>query len=196
MSTSTFAFGLLLCALCMAQTKENALADSETSGAEERLLFPHNFVRGYVDFEVAPSHNEVDLGVCSPQQGPLVPGVTNCAAYARYAWSGYVEIQPLGRTPLRRLFLFAAPRFFGGDNVPQLQYTASPSMILWEDTLGLGVMLPHQLEFRLTHHRTHLFGRYADKSSQFAVRPDGPYGLYTTVGVRWYFGGYGRTSAH
>jgi hypothetical protein len=157
---------------------------------------PHNFLRGYVDFEVAPPHNEPDLGMCAPHAGPLVTGVQDCAAYARYVWSGYVELQPFGRTPLKRLFLFAAPKFFAGDNVPQLKYTASASGILWEETLGAGVTLPYQLEFRLTHHRTHLLGRYNGTPNALILRPDGPYGLYTTVGVRWYFGGYGRTSAH
>ena len=32
---------------------------------EGRLLFPHNWVRGYVDFSFAPPHNEPDLGRCS-----------------------------------------------------------------------------------------------------------------------------------
>jgi hypothetical protein len=39
-------------------------------------------------------------------------------------------------------------------------------------------------------------GRYAGTANALIFRPDGPYGLYTTVGVRWYFGGYGRSSAH
>lgn len=196
MRTLTTTFALLLCAVCAAQTSENTSAGPKATAAEDRLLLPHNFVRGYVDFEVAPPHNEPDLGVCAPHSGPLLPGARNCAAYARYVWSGYVEVQPFGRTPLKRLFLFAAPRLFLGDNVPQLQYTASASGILWEQTLGAGITLPHQLELRVTHHRTHLLGRYGGTPNAIILRPDGPYGLYTTVGVRWYFGGYGRAGAH
>jgi hypothetical protein len=196
MRTIVTTFCLLLSAACAAQTTENAAAKPGGAAVEERLLFPHNSVRGFLDFEFAPPHNEPDLGLCAPHEGPLVPGVPNCAAYARYVWSGYVEIQPFGRTPLKRLFLFAAPKLFGGDNVPQLQYTASPSAILWEETLGAGISLPHRLELRLTHHRTHLLGRYGDHPNTLVARPDGPYGLYTTVGVRWYFGGYGHASSY
>ncbi len=196
MRTLAIAFVLLLCAVCAAQTGENTSASPKPAGGEGPLLLPHNFLRGYVDFEVAPPHNEPDLGLCAPHPGPLVPGVQNCAAYARYAWSGYVELQPFGRTPLKRLFLFAAPKLFGGDNVPQLQYTASASGILWEETLGAGVTLPRQFELRVTHHRNHLLGRYSGSPNALVARPDGPYGLYTTVGVRWYFGGYGPASTH
>ncbi len=196
MRTSTIVFALLLCAACAAQTTENNTTAPKSSAAEDRLLLPHNFVRGYVDFEVAPPHNEPDLGICAPPQGPLVPGVQNCAGYARYVWSGYVELQPFGRTVAKRLFLFAAPKLFLGDNVPQLKYTASASGILWEETLGAGISLPRQFELRVTHHRVHLLGRYGGKDNTLILRPDGPYGLYTTVGVRWYFGGYGPPRMH
>src|ERR1700690_1312776 len=189
----TIAFALLLCAVFAVRAAETT---TKTAGEEDRLLLPHNFVRGFVDFEGAPPHNEVDLGLCAPHIGPLVPGAVNCAAYARYVWSGYVEIQPFGRTPLKHVFVFATPKLFAGNNVPGLQYTASHSGILWEETLGAGVTLPYQLEFRVTHHRTHLMGRYGGTANSLIFRPDGPYGLYTTVGVRWYFGGYGRSGAH
>ena len=33
---------------------------------EGKTFFPHNWLRGYVDFDVAPPHNEPDLGRCSP----------------------------------------------------------------------------------------------------------------------------------
>lgn len=190
----TIAFGLLLCSVCAAQTTETTGASSKDTGAEDRLLLPHNFVRGYVDFEVAPPHNEVDLGLCEPPKSPLF--IAGCAAYARYVWSGYVELQPFGRTPLKHLFLFAAPKLFGGDNIPGVRYRASPSAILLEETLGLGATLPHQFELRLTSHRCQLLGPYTSKSTPLTFRPDGPYGLYATVGVRWYFGGYGRAGAH
>jgi len=32
--------------------------------SSSRTFFPHNWVRGYTDFSVAPSHNEPDLGRC------------------------------------------------------------------------------------------------------------------------------------
>lgn len=165
------------------------------TGSGDRLLFPKNFLRGYVDFEFAPPHNEPDLGLCAPPAS-TPSGRPDCAGYARYVWSGYVELQPFGRTVARRLFLFAAPKLFTGDNVPQVRYTASMAGIIWEETLGAGITLPHQFEFRLTHHRTKLLGRYGANPSAVTLHPDGPYGLYTTFGARWYFGGYGRPGGH
>ena len=32
---------------------------------EGRTFFPHDWLRGYVDFSVAPPHNEPDLGRCN-----------------------------------------------------------------------------------------------------------------------------------
>ena len=37
---------------------------------EDRAFFPRNWLRGFVGFDVAPSHNEPDLGRCS--QSPTV----------------------------------------------------------------------------------------------------------------------------
>src|SRR6266851_728220 len=66
-----------------------------------RTLFPHNWLRGYVDFEVAPPHNEPDLGRCTQSQTIIIAaGRANspCNAYARYLLGGYLEIQPFGKT--------------------------------------------------------------------------------------------------
>jgi hypothetical protein len=195
MRTLAIAAAFGLAAACLAQTAENVNAQ-KTSSSEDRLLLPPNFVRGYADFEVAPPHNEVDLGICAPQQGPLLPGGQNCAAYARYIWSGYVEFQPFGRTALKHLFVYTEPKLFGGQNIPQLQYTASASADLLEETVGAGYTLPRRFEVRVTHHRSVLLGRYHGTPNALIYRSDGPYGLYTTVGVRWYFGGYGRADMH
>jgi len=35
-----------------------------SSAPASRTFFPHNWIRGYTDFGVAPSHNEPDLGRC------------------------------------------------------------------------------------------------------------------------------------
>jgi hypothetical protein len=181
-------FVLLSCALCAAQTAENT--NAAAGAPQDRLLLPHNFLRGYADFQFAPPHNEPDLSLCALGVGPQ-SGPGACAAFARYVWSGYIEFQPFGRTPLRRLFLILEPKLFGGETVPQHSYTASPSLILTEQNIGAGISLPRQFELRLMHHWTKLLGRYGGSPSAVTLRPDGPYGLYTTVGVRWYFGGYG-----
>ena len=157
---------------------------------EERLFFPKNFIRGYVDFQVAPTHNEPDLGRCS---GPNLAGAQSvCTAFARYIWSGYTEIRPFGRTILKNIFLFIEPKFFGGNNVPQFKYTASSAPIAFERAVGVGVKLTKNFELRLTQHRVSCLGRYEDlpKLGPADLGSNGPYGLYSTVAVRGSFGGW------
>jgi hypothetical protein len=36
-------------------------------------------------------------------------------------------------------------------------------------------------------------GRYNHNVGPADLSTAGPYGLYTTIGARWYFGGYGRS---
>jgi hypothetical protein len=166
----------------------------QEGAAAGRWFFPRNSVRGFVDFQVAPPHNEIDLGICTLTTDNPDPRHPTCSAYARYAWSGYLELQPIGRGPLRRLFVFLEPKVYGGDTLPQERYTASASLIMWERTMGAGLELPSSFELRLTQHRTILLGRYSRPGGAATLRTDGPYGLYTTVGVRWYFGGWGHSA--
>jgi hypothetical protein len=162
-----------------------------------RRFFPRNFVRGFVDFEVTPPHNEIDMGLCSlaTNNTDFVRHPT-CTAYARYAWSGYLELQPVGRGQLRRLFFYLEPKFYGGENLPQQNYTASGSLILWERSVGVGVELPDGFEVRIKNHQVNLLGRYTKAGGTATLRTDGPYGQYTTVGVRWNFGGWGGAGGH
>src|SRR5579863_527922 len=106
---------------------------------EGRLFFPHNWVRGYVDFDIAPPHNEPDLGRCSPVHS-VIAGAggasSDCNAYARYLLGGYLEIQPFGKTLARHLFLFFTPTFSFGNNVPQFKYTWSMSGIAFDRAVG------------------------------------------------------------
>jgi hypothetical protein len=170
----------------------NTVASSTVSAkpakvSESPLFFPRDWVRGYVDFAVAPPHNEPDLGRCTGA-GP------DCGAFARYILSGYIEIQPIGRGPLRHLFGYLEPRFFMGNNVPQVNYTASADPLALEQVLGLGFELPRGFEMRLETHRVSSFGKYAHSLGPTDPGPGQPLGLYSTVGVRWNFGGYGRRS--
>jgi hypothetical protein len=72
-----------------ARTAESGRASQLAS--ESRTFFPHNWVRGYADFSVAPSHNEPDLGRCMFPQPASAGGTASlCTAYARYLLSGYV----------------------------------------------------------------------------------------------------------
>ncbi len=161
-----------------------------------RTFFPHNWVRGYADFEVAPSHNEPDLGRCTfPQPASAGGTASTCTAYARYLYSGYIEFQPLGRTLARHFFLFFEPKFSFGRNIPQLTYTASMAPIAYDRSIGVGFQLPRNFELRATQHQVDWLGRYGRSLGTADLHTNGSYGLYATFGVRWSFGGYGHQGA-
>ena len=168
---------------------------------EGRMFFPHNWLRGFADFSVAPPHNEPDLGRCSQSHAVIVSAGganSDCNAYARYLLGGYLEIQPFGKTLARHLFVFFTPTFSFGSNVPQYKYSASISGIAMERSVGFGIELPKNFEIRVTQHQVDWLGKYnhnvglADLSSGNIGGGVGPYGLYSTIGARYYFGGYGR----
>jgi hypothetical protein len=157
--------------------------------------FPRNWVRGYTDFEVAPSHNEPDLGRCAfPQPAGSGGMASSCTAYARYLFSGYIELQPLNRTFAKHIFFFFEPKFSFGKNIPQLSYLSSMEPIAFDRSVGIAIELPKSLSLRVTQHQVDFLGRYANPLGPADLRTNGPYGLYATVGVRWSFGGYGHTS--
>lgn len=163
--------------------------------AEGRLLLPHNWLRGFVNFEVAPPHNEPDLGRCSPSSTVIIAAGganSDCNAYARYLLGGYLEIQPFGKTLARHFFLFFTPTFSFGNNVPQFKYTASIAGIAFERSVGFGFELPKNFEIRVTQHQVDWLGKYNHNVGIADLGTAGPYGLYSTIGARWYFGGYGR----
>ncbi len=161
---------------------------------EGRTFLPHDWIRGFVDFSFAPPHNEPDLGRCSPAPAANFGGASStCNGYARYLWSGYLEVQPFGKTFLRHAFFFFTPTFSFGNNVPQFKYTASMAPIAFERSIGLGIELPKNFEFRVMQHQVNWLGRYNHNVGPADLMTPGPYGLYTTIGARWYFGGYGRS---
>ena len=163
---------------------------------QSRTFFPHNWIRGYTDFSVAPSHNEPDLGRCRfPQPASAGGTASPCTAYARYLYSGYIEFQPLGRTAARHFFLFFEPKFSFGRNIPQLTYTASFAPIAYDRSIGIGFQLPRNFEIRATQHQVDWLGRYGRSLGTADLHTNGSYGLYSTFGVRWSFGGYGRQGA-
>jgi hypothetical protein len=162
---------------------------------EGRMFLPHDWIRGYTDAEIAPSHNEPDLGRCAGPASQFGGIASPCDAFARYMLSGYLELQPIGRTALRHFFVFITPRFSFGRNVPQFSYTGSFSPIAYDRSVGIGIELPKNFELRLTQHRVDWLGRYDKSLGPGDLGTTGPYGLYTTAGLRWYFGGYGRSRA-
>lgn len=176
-----------------AQTKVTKSNQSAHATSYSPTFFPHNWIRGYTDFAVAPSHNEPDLGRCMFPQPASAGGASSaCTAYARYLFSGYIELQPIGRTFARHLFLFLEPRMAFGRNVPQLNYSASMEPMTFDRSVGVGFQLPKKFELRVTQHQVDWIGRYSNSLGPADLHTNGPYGLYTTVGVRWSFGGYGH----
>ena len=154
--------------------------------------FPPDLVRGYADVAVAPPHNEIDTGLCTLAKANPYPNST-CSAFARYTLAGYLELRPFGRTPLRHLFGIFEPEFYGGDNIPQVRYTASTAPIIWESTVGAGYELSRHFQLRYTHHAVNLLGSYTGTGAA-SLRPDGPYGKNSTIGVRWNFAGPGHST--
>jgi hypothetical protein len=81
--------------------------------------------------------------------------------------------------------------FSFGRNIPQVSYAASMEPIAFDRSVGVGFQLPRNFEVRATQHQVDYLGRYAKSLGPADLRTNGPYGLYATVSVRWYFGGYG-----
>lgn len=157
--------------------------------AEGRLFVPKNFVWGYTEFDIAPPHNEPDPNLCAANARQYGGVNAPCNAFARYMLSGYVEVRPFARTPLRRLVFFGEPRFVFGKNVPQALYTWSMQGIGWERSWGAGVELGWGFEARVTQH--YLFQRFGDRRRNLGpadLGVNGPWGRYTVIGVRKYFG--------
>lgn len=180
-----------------ASAQETALVAGKAAPAlQARFFFPRNWIRGYTDFDVAPPHNEPDLGRCVfPQPGDAGGVNSACTAYARYLLSGYLEIQPIGRGFARHLFFFFEPKFSFGRNIPQVSYLASMEPMGFERSIGFAFQLPKGFQFRVSQHQFDYLGRYSKYLGPADLRTNGPYGLYATVGVRWTFGGYTQAGA-
>jgi hypothetical protein len=186
--------------LCSTQARaQNALVEAApvlpAGTSSGGTFFPKNWIRGYTDFAVAPPHNEPDLGRCAFPQPVSAGGAGSlCTAYARYIFSGYLELQPIGRTFARHIFIFLEPKIFFGNNIPQVSYGASMEPMAFERSIGVGLQLPKNFEIRATQHQVDFLGKYSNKLGPADLQTNGPYGLYATVSVRWTFGGYGHSS--
>src|SRR5260370_9035667 len=142
---------------------------------QSRTFFPHNWVRGYTDFSVAPSHNEPDLGRCAfPQPASAGGAASLCTAYARYLFSGYLELQPFGRTPARHFFLFFEPKFSFGRNIPRISDTASMLRMAFDRSVGIGFKLPKNSELRATQHQVDWLVRYSKFVGTAEPHSNGP----------------------
>lgn len=155
----------------------------------ERMFFPRDMLWGWAQFDLAPPHNEIDPNLCNAIAGQYGGVNAPCSMFARYMLSGILEVRPFGRGPLRRFMLFGAPTFLFGKNIPQTLYTWSPDAIGIEHSWGAGIYIAKGFEFRVTQH--FLFDRLGarDKNlGQADLGNNGPWGRYTSLGVRKTFG--------
>lgn len=156
---------------------------------QERFFLPRDTFWGFVQFDIAPPHNEIDPNLCNATAG-ITGGINDpCNAFARYSIWGQVEFRPFGRGKLRNFMIFGEPRLLLGKNLPQTLYTWSMDPIGIERSWGAAVYFGHGLEFRFTQH--FLFQRLGSRDQQlgqFDLGPNGPWGRYNTFGVRKTFG--------
>jgi hypothetical protein len=62
--------------------------------------------------------------------------------------------------------------------------------------VGVIIELPKNFEVRVTQHQVDWLGKFQNSvggQPGLDLGTAGPYGLYSTIGARWYFGGYGRS---
>jgi len=169
----------------------------ERGGAAPAVGPRPSMLRGYADFSLAPPHNEADPGLCDV---PTTVGTTPCTAFARYMLYGHIEMRPLARwprilgVPVYTLYIFSDATLLLGNNIPQQKYTWSADAIGVEKSFGVVAPIPHGFEVRITQHPPFSsFQQY--KQSTGYLGPNGPWGRYTTVGVRKYFGYHGSDGA-
>ena len=173
---------------CVAWGESTAAVSTPTVDSG-RLFLPKNWIWGYGQFDIAPPHNEVDPNLCAANSLQYGGPNASCNAFARYLLSGYVELRPFARTPLRRLVFFGESRFLFGKNVPQALYTWSTEGIGWERSWGAGIEMGRGFQLRVTQH--FLFQRFSSRDRYFGkgdLGPNGPWGRGNVIGVRKYFG--------
>jgi hypothetical protein len=157
--------------------------------AAERMFFPRDMFWGWAQFDLAPPHNEIDPGICAGNAGQYGGANAPCSMFARYMFSGMLEVRPFGRGQLRRFMVFGAPSFLFGKTIPQTLYTWSPDAIGIEHSWGVGIFIAKGFEFRVTQH--FLFDRLGARDTNLGPADqgnNGPWGRYASVGVRKSFG--------
>lgn len=181
--------------VCTAQAQTAGTYQSPLPAAkisdEDRMFLPKGWIFGYVQLDIAPPHNEPDPNLCAADAGKFGGKNSLCNAFARYLIGGNVIIHPFGRTLLRRLRFEATPTFAFGKNVPQYLYTWSWQPIGWERSWSAAVELPYRFDVRVTQH--FLMQRLGSRDQYLGpayLGPNGPWGRYTTIGVRKTFGTY------
>jgi hypothetical protein len=154
----------------------------------DRFLLPKGWLYGYAQFDFAPPHNEPDPNLCAPNSGDFGGKNSQCSAFSRYQLIGHFVFHPFGHTFLHLVKFEWDPNLNFGRNVPQTLYTWSWQWIGMEHSWVAGVDLPKGFDFRVTQH--FLFVRGNASAGPGYLGPNGPWGRYTTIGVRKVFGTY------
>src|SRR5258708_13457788 len=89
----------------------------QATGKQERMFLPSDTFYGYAQFDLAPPHNEIDPNLCAANAGAYGGANAPCNAFARYMFSGLLELRPFGRVQFTRFLLFVHPRFLFAQNV-------------------------------------------------------------------------------
>lgn len=164
-------------------------APTPSKAVEDRMFFPKDMFYGWAQFDVAPSHNEIDPNLCAANAGEFGGKNAPCSLFARYMLSGLLEVRPFGKGEFRRFMLFVQPSFLFGKNIPQTLYTASFDAIGVERSWGASIYIGRGFEARVTQH--FLFDRFGARSRNLGpadLGNNGPWGRYNTIGVRKTFG--------
>jgi hypothetical protein len=164
-------------------------AQQANSKAQDRMFLPSDTFYGYAQFDLAPPHNEIDPNICRADAGTFGGVNAPCNAFARYMFSGLLEVRPFGRGQFRRFMLFGEPRFLFGKNIPQTLYTWSFDAIGVEHSWGAAIYLGKGFDIRVTQH--FLFDRFGSRDRNLGAAdlgPNGPWGRYNAIGVRKSFG--------
>src|SRR5271165_5014328 len=148
---------------------------------QERMFFPRDTLYGYAQFDLAPPHNEIDPNLCAANAGTYGGKNAPCSDFARYMFSGLLEVRPFGRGPFRRFMLFGEPSFLFGRNLPKTLYTWSFDAIGIEHSWGAAIYLSHGFELRVTQH--FLFDRLGARDRNLGpadLGNNGPWGRYNS----------------
>jgi hypothetical protein len=161
----------------------------DVTGKQGRMFLPSDTFYGYAQFDLAPPHNEIDPNLCAGNAGNYGGAAAPCNAFARYMFSGLLEVRPFGRGQFRRFMVFGEPSFLFGKNVPQSLYTWSFDAIGVEHSWGTAIYLGKGFDVRFTQH--FLFDRFGSRDRNLGAAdqgPNGPWGRYNAIGVRKTFG--------
>ena len=91
------------------------------SNAQTQATVTDNWIRGYVQFDLAPPHNEIDSGLCMGAPESRSPANAACSAFARFMASGHLEVRPFQKLPapiLKTIYVFGDPSFLFAPGEP------------------------------------------------------------------------------